>query len=254
MKRMLLSSILLLAAATFAQSTVPSGTILPAKLNSSLNSKKSKAGQMITATVAQDVPLPMGGMIRAGSKLTGHITAAMPAASGAGARLSLQFDSLLTARRRIAITTDLRAIASDRAVEDAQLPETGPDRGTPMNAWTTDQIGGDINNQGGGSVMRGTKVVGESVPGGVLARISSEPGSACRGEIGDNVQLQALWVFSSDACGTYGFLDLTIAHRGRTQPFGQIVISSEKGDINVRSGSGLLLRVINSTDDLHDSK
>jgi hypothetical protein len=36
---------------------------------------------------------------------------------------------------------------------------------------------------------------------------------------------------------------LTILHAGRSNRVGQITLASEKRDIDVRSGSGLLLRV-----------
>jgi len=39
------------------------------------------------------------------------------------------------------------------------------------------------------------------------------------------------------------FADLTIAHAGRSHPVGQITLASEKRNFDVRSGSGLLLRV-----------
>ncbi len=58
---------------------------------------------------------------------------------------------------------------------------------------------------------------------------------------------QALWVFASNACGSYGFVDLTIAHVGRTDPVGQIVLVSQRKDIDICGGSGMLLRVIRST-------
>lgn len=245
MKRMLIVSLLLFATALFAQSAVPSGTILPVKLNSSLNSKKSKVGEKITATLAQDIPLGPGSKIHAGSKLTGHVIAVTAAGQGAGAQLSLQFDTLQATGRPISVTTDLRALASMMDVYDAQLPEMGPDRGTPENAWVTDQIGGETNYHGGWPITHGDEVIGQSLlSDGVLARVSSKLGDKCRGEMADNNQAQALWVFASDACGTYGFQDLSIAHAGRTAPVGQIVLSSEKGDIDIRGGSGLLLRVI----------
>jgi hypothetical protein len=78
---------------------------------------------------------------------------------------------------------------------------------------------------------------------GVLVHVSSTPGKKCRGEIDSDDQLQALWVFSSDACGLYDLPNLTLTHAGRTDPVGQITLSATRGNVKVRGGSGLLLRV-----------
>lgn len=77
----------------------------------------------------------------------------------------------------------------------------------------------------------------------MLVRLSSRPGSSCRSAVEGNDRLQALWVFSSDACGLYGFPDLEIKHTGRTGPLGQIILSSTSGHVHISAGSGLLLRV-----------
>ncbi len=230
------------SARLFAQITIPPGTILPVALNSSLNSRKARVGQVITARVMQDVPLPHG-TIPAGSRVIGHITNVKPADATSGAQVSFRFDTLVTRKQRIPITTNLRALASMMAVEQAQLPETGPDRGTSANAWTTDQIGGEVVYRGGGLVADGLRPVGESTTNGVLVHLSTKPGSKCRGDIEGNDRLQATWVFSSDACGIYDIPNLEIAHAGRTNPLGEITLASDKGDVNVRAGSGILLRV-----------
>jgi len=129
------------------------------------------------------------------------------------------------------------------AVEQAQLPETGPDRGTSENAWTTDQNGGEVVYRGGGPVANGLVSVGKPTTNGVLVHVSGKPGTKCRGEIEGNDRLQALWVFSSDACGVYDLPDLAIVHAGRTNPIGEITLASDKGEVNVRAGGGMLLRV-----------
>ncbi len=248
MKIITILTLLVFATTSFAQNPIPRGTILPVKLSSSLNSKKSKAGEKIMGSLAQDVPLASGSKIHAGSKLVGRIVAVNAAGKNAGAKLSFEFDTLHTRGRTVSLTADLRAIASMMEIHEAQLPETGPDRGTPETAWVTEQIGGEANYHGGWPITNGSTVVGTSLlSGGVLARLSSTPGTKCRGEIEGNDQTQALWLFASDACGTYGFRDLRIAHAGRTDPVGQVVLTAEKGNIDIRSGSGMLLRVINST-------
>jgi hypothetical protein len=231
---------------SLAQSAIATGTILPVRLNSELNSHKAKPGEVISARLMQAIHLPSGSTLRPGTKVIGRVTNVEPANAANAAQLSIRFDAVVVSRRRIPITTDARAIASMMDVEDAQVPEFGPDRGTPEDAWTTDQIGGEVVYRGGGPVANGLRSVGQPTPNGVLAQVSAKSGTNCRANVAGNDRPQALWLFSSDACGTYGFSDLTIVHAGRTHPVGQITFASERGDVNIRAGSGILLRVISS--------
>ncbi len=243
MKPILCISVIMFAADLFAQNAIPVGTILPVALNFSLNSRRVKAGQVITARVMQDVPLSPGSTIHAGAKVIGHVIDVKPANGTSGAQVSFRFDTLLVSKRQVPITTNLRAMASMMSVEEAQLPETGPDRGTSENAWTTDQIGGEVVYRGGGPVANGLRTVGEPTTNGVRVHVSAKTGTKCRGEIEGNDRLQALWVFSSDACGAYDLPDLEIVHAGRSNPVGDITLRLGKGDLNIRRGSGMLLRV-----------
>lgn len=242
MRRMLSICILLLSTQILGQNAIPTGTILPLRLNSSLNSRKSKAGQIVSARLMQDVPLSLGSKIHAGAKAIGRVLEVVHTIDG-GTQISLRFDSLATSHQILPISTNLRALASMMEVEDAQTPKTGPDRGTPANAWTTVQIGGDVVYRGGGPVAKGLRVVGTPTTDGVLARTESKPESPCRGDFDGNNHPQALWVFSADACGTYGFDSVKIVHAGRTDPIGTITLASVGHRLDIRSGSGILLRV-----------
>jgi hypothetical protein len=190
----------------------------------------------------QDVPLPTG-KIPAGATVIGHVVKVMPAANGSGATIGLEFDTVKLRGRTLPITTSLRALASMMEVQEAQVPPTGTDRGTPWAWMTTNQIGGDVVYGQGGPVTHGSQVVGQAVPGGVLARLTAKPGTSCWEAAEANDRPQALWIFSSDACGIYGFSDLEIAHAGRTAPLGQITLASSQGRIHISGGSGLLLCV-----------
>ncbi|HWY08076.1 MAG TPA: hypothetical protein VNY24_14545 [Candidatus Acidoferrales bacterium] len=86
--------------------------------------------------------------------------------------------------------------------------------------------------------------MGKGVYGGVLVRVRAQPESKCGGPLDAEDRLQALWVFSSDACGAYGIQGVTIAHAGRTEPVGEIALAAEQKDLLVRGASGMLLRVI----------
>lgn len=239
---MKLLAVLALSAASFAQ-TIPPGTILPVELNSSLRSNKSHLGQAISARIMQDLPLAGGLKIRAGARVLGHVIAVTPATANAPASMSFTFDHVAYGKQSLPVVTNLRALAGMMEVEQAQVPQTGPDRGTSPDTWTTIQIGEEVAYHGA-AVTQGVRDVGRSlVGGGVLAPISARPGSSCRGVIGESDQPQAFWVFSSDACGIYGYPNVALTHAGRTNPSGQITLQSLAGDLNIRSGSGLLLRV-----------
>lgn len=243
MKSALVFLVLCLAMPLYAQQSVPVGTVLPVVLNSSL-SLKSKPGETISARVMQNVPATPGFTIHAGSKIVGRIVEVTPSNSGSAASITISLDTLVVSHRKIPIVTDLRALASPSEIDAAQIPDTGPDRGTAPAVYTTNQVGGEVVYRGGGPVTDGSEVVGKPVPGGVLGRIRPSDSGRCRAGIEGNDRPQALWLFSTDACGVYGVPGVEIAHAGRSDPLGRIVLSAKEGNLKIRGGSGMLLRVV----------
>jgi len=243
MRQILIVISIALSTQLLAQNAIPAGTVLPVQLNSSLSSDKARAGQRITGRIMQDVPLPGGRKIHAGAKVAGHIVSVDQGRIGQPPEITLRFDTLKFGHQTLPVSTNLRALASMMDVDDAQIPTTGPDRGTPW-AWTTrNLIGGEVAYGQGGPVARGTDVVGQALASGVLIAVKPNATAGCRGEVADGAQLQALWIFSSDACGLYDLPNLTLAHAGRTAPVGQITLLANKGSVKVLGGSGMLLRV-----------
>lgn len=230
----------IVSAAAPSQYAIPVGTVLPVQLNSTVKSNRAQPGEKISGEIMQSVPLPGGSHIPRGTKIIGHVLSAKPASAGNKGEVSLRFDGVVMKNQIVPVNTHLRAMASMMAVSQAQVPESGPDRGTPSYIWTTDLIGGQVNYHGGGVISQGNEIVGHSTPEGVLVRPSTIPGTHCQDD-GDG--LQAFWVFSSFACGIYDYGDLALVHAGRTSPQGEITIQARKGNVNLRSGSGMLLRV-----------
>ena len=219
--------------------SVPSGTLLPVSLDGSLNAGKAHAGQVIRATVMQNVP---GAAIRRRTHIYGHVVEAKRSKAG-GQTLEIRFDSVEIRGKSVPIQTNLRALASFLEVEQAQIPEEMSSRGMTPETWDTQQIGGDQVFRGGGPVDEGYKTVGSVTPWGVLGLPLMEPGMPCRGAIGDATRPQALWLFSADACGLYGYPYIHIDHYGRVDPKGTIVLTSANGKLKLGSGSAILLRV-----------
>jgi hypothetical protein len=221
---------------------IPAGTILPIRLPS-ISSDRVKKGGTIKGKIAQDVPLPGGAKIRAGATVLGSVISVTAAASGSGATLAIKFDALVQHGKSTPIRTNLRALASPLEVEFAQIPTSGPGESDVYDWLTTVQVGGDVVYGKQGPVVGASGTVGESLFDGVLVQLVANTHSGCRGAIAGNNRPQALWVFSSDACGLYGFPRLEIRHAGRTAPLGEIVLESTKGPVQIRGGSGALLRV-----------
>lgn len=233
--------------------TIPSGTILPIRLNTTISSTKSKAGEEITGRIMQDIPLSSGARIRAGSRVVGHVVEVNPASNSSGARISIQFDKLISSHQTIAVTTNLRAIVGFMGVIEAQTPTTSPGQGDNIYALTTVQVGGDVAYGFGGPVTTSTSpddVVGKELKDGMLGQVRAKEGTECRGAIDGNDRPQALWVFSSDACGAYRLEHVSIAHAGRSNPVGVIVLASDESHLAIRAGAGMLLRVTSGSHDV----
>jgi hypothetical protein len=232
MRNAILGLLLLLAATLSAQSNIPAGTLLPVRLDTGLNTQKIKPGQTVHASIMQHIP---GTEISRGSHVLGHVVDVAPT------HITLRFDTVSVKGHNITVTTDLRALASLSEVESAQLPESGADRGTPKPDWTTTQVGGDQVYRGGGPVARGVDTVGKPTDNGVVGGVTAD--LPCRGPIDNNNSPQAFWIFSTNACGLYGYDNLSLDHAGRSNPVGTIQISAKSGKLSIGSGSGLLLRV-----------
>jgi len=230
---------------------IPPGTILPVRLNLTISSAKSKPGQVVTARIMQDVPWSSEIRIKEGSKVVGNIVEVTPASAGKPATISLRFDKLVSGHQEIPITTNLRAIAGFMRINEALTPPIGPGESDVYRWLTTVQVGGDIVYGEGGPVTThndSNDVVGKAVTGGVLAQVRANEAAKCRGATDGNEAPQALWVFSSDACGTYGLEHISIVGAGRSGATGVIVFSSDKANVKIPGGAGMLLRVDKNRD------
>ena len=237
--------ILLLAIVSAAQQ-LPVGTLLPVALSTAINAEKAKVGDRISGKLGQYVVMDSTRLPR-GTKVAGRIVAVQPASAASPARVAFVFDTLLLGNRDLPVKTSLRALASMQAVYDAQLPtNTIDDYGSSIRDWNTTQVGGQAVYRGDGTVMEGREVVGKAtIVGEVFGKPKTWSWSPCERDRASNT-VQSFWVFSTDACGIYGFEGMKLAHAGRSEPAGEIVLESP-GKLNVRAGSGLLLMVTSST-------
>ena len=217
---------------------IPAGTVIPVMLSSSLNAVKDKPDKQIEGRVMQDVQLPSGMKIREGARMLGHTVEVTTAA--AGTSMVVRFNAIQNEGGRIPVTVGLLAVASMASVSAAQLPISSNSDVTPDTQWLTRQVGGDVVRRGTGQVFSSDGVVGSWVGGSsVLMRLTANAAAGCGGGPGYDLQ-QALWIFSSAACGAYGLPNVKIEKSGLDKPVGEIRLTSSK-KIDIRGGSGWLL-------------
>ena len=227
-------------------SQLPVGLILPARLNDTLKVKDLQKGTILEFRVMQDIPLPDRDKIPMKSLVRGSVVNAIKDSDGPGVNIALAFTQIVNKDQNFSTATSLRAIASYMAVRDAQTPLNGIDAGSPAGWANTVQIGGDIRYGDGGPVRnRHRQRVGKGVLGGVLVHVSANPSLGCDGPIKGEDYLQALWVFSSDACGVYGMKEVKLSHSGNSEPVGEFTLHFEKDDMKLDAGTAFLFEVVN---------
>jgi hypothetical protein len=232
------AAVLVLSTAAMAQQ-IPAGTVIPVMLNTGLNAGKDGAGKNIEGKVMQDVPTPLGFTISKGSKVTGQVVSAGKSGD-TDSTLVLKFDSINDHGRAIPLTAALLAVASMQSVAQAQAPISSNSDMQSASGWVTRQVGGDV-------VSRSQRKVG--TPGGltgtwledssVLIKLTPNADAGCPGGPGYD-RPQAVWIFSSSACGTYDLGTARIVSSGATPPLGNVSISSDR-NLQIRGGSAWLL-------------
>ena len=238
----LLGALLLGPAASASQTELPAGrllpagTLLPVTLNRGLSARKLRAGQIIPMRLMQSVP---GTRIHRGAKVLATVVR-VGTLPGGEAQLTLRFDSIESHGQKIPIRANLRALASPLEVEEAKIPEEMSSRGLTPETWDTQQIGGDQVYRGGGPVTEDGHKVGKPGAYGAVDMPQAAAGMKCRGTLGPS-HPQAMWLFSADACGVYGYPHVVIRQAGRSS--GTVVLASTRGKLNLGGGSALLLRV-----------
>jgi len=219
---------------------IPVGTVIPVMLSSRLNASKDKPDETIEGRVMQEITLPSGIKIREHAQVQGHTVSVSKGKSGSS--IVVKFTTIQSEDRTIPVTMEALAVASMATVSDAQRPVGGNSDIDPDTQWVTRQVGGDIVKRGWGQVFSSGGLTGKWVGGSsVVIKLTPNEAAGCPQGPGYDRE-QALWIFSSAACGSYGLGSLKIANSTLGSHVGEITLTSTR-NIDIRSGSGWLLIV-----------
>ena len=210
------------------------GTTLQAELTKSLDAKKAKPGDEVTAKATQDVKSNGQVVVRKGSKLIGHVTEAQARTKeNAESKLGIVFDhAVLKDGSQVAFTGMVQALAAAQA--------------SPLSAGSDDSMaGGGSAGAPAPRAMGGTGAVG-GVVGGAASSVGSTVGGVtdAAGSVGSSAAGTVNGSLSGASRGVVGLKGLTLnsAASGSTSTQAS-VISSTTQNVKLDSGTQMVLLV-----------
>jgi hypothetical protein len=225
-----------------AQSPVlPQSTAIPVRFERSIDTKKAKVGDEVTAKTIQVIALPGGTTIPKGAVLVGHVVALdgfhfdqTPYAHQKPSLLSIHFDKLQTGAEAIPVNLAVRAIANANDSKDATYPHSTDDTDhvglmTLIGGTTFSPLDKMIQSEDGDAI-------GYNRRNGVFARLVAS------GACGATDTEQSVAIFSPDACGAYGFGGGYLANSG-SDGSGTFTLALRGHSVKLYAASTALLQV-----------
>jgi hypothetical protein len=159
---------------------LPEGTVLPVRLQSSLSSATSRAGETVVGELADDVSANGRVVLKQGTEVRGRVTRAVPSGRVKGrARLAFVFDRVVVNGRERDV--DARAIditAASAKKRDAAIIGGGAAGGAIIGAVADGKkgaaIGGLIGGAAGTGAVLATKGKEVELPAGTPVRVKIE--------------------------------------------------------------------------------
>jgi hypothetical protein len=241
------------AATVSAQSqTLPQSTAIPVRFVQTVNAKRAKVGDSVSAKTMQVIVLPGGQTIDKGAVVMGHVVAAQafqfdpaPYAHQKPSLISIHFDKLQQGAAVISVNFSVRAIAStldsDEAARPHYLDET--DR-----VGTVTLIGGTQYTPFDKAIQaEDGDAIGYNRKNGVFAKLASSgySGPAASFHCEGTDSEQSIAIYSPSACGVYGFAGDYLAGNGQDGS-GTFTLAVRGRSVELHAGSTALLQVNNA--------
>lgn len=225
--------------------TLPAGTKIDASLATSLDAKRSRAGDDVEVRTEEDIKQDGKVVLKKGTHLVGHVALAQPKANGqTQSQLGIVFDyAVLKNGQQVPFNAAIQAMASARpAMEAPAAADDSLSSGGGMGAERgTARVGGLA-----GSVAATTNATAGAATGTVMNTAASAPvygsgsmNSATRssGAVGGRTSTGRL---ASNSSGVFGLDGLSIDAAASTATQGSMIVSSTK-NVHLDSGTQLLL-------------
>jgi len=234
-----------------ASGALSSGTTLEAELTKSIDAKKAKQGDEVTAKLTQDVKSSGRVVLHKGTKLVGHVTEAQAKSKESGeSRLGIAFDkAVLKGGEEMAFTGVIQALAPPvqgslaATTNDAGSVGSGMGSGSGSgNAMGGGRSSGGIAPLGGGGAVNSTLGAATNAVNNTAGSVSNTATGAVNGSVNQATGVAANGAINSATPGVVGMqgVALSTATAGSAQGS---VISSAGRNVKLDTGTQMILQV-----------
>lgn len=230
-----------------ASAVLNSGTTLQAELTRSLDAKKAKPGDEVTARLTQDVRSDGKVVLHKGSKVVGHVTEAQAKGKeNSESKLGVVFDkAVLKGGQEVAFNSVVQAVAPPAQGAASLAGDENSNLGGGLGG---DTGMGSGSSRGSGMGPVSSPVVGVPAVGGVgrtAGSVANSTTGAVSGSVNNTAGVAANGALSSTSRGVVGLqgLALNTAAAGSAQGS---VISSASRNVKLDTGTQLVLQVTGS--------
>ena len=206
-------------------SRIAPGTVIPAELAKSIDSKKAKTGDPVMAKTSQDLLSNGQVVIPRGSKIVGHVTQAAGGKKGEQSTLGIAFDKLVKKDG-----TELPLVATIQAVAKPQPSPALASGNEPMS----ETGGAPAGNPGGGYGAGGYGGGNRNSAPGAGGPPTPDPSATSAG-----TGVSQGGALSPGSQGVMGMEGVTLSQPGGQQG---TVLTSADHNVKLDSGTQLMLR------------
>ena len=221
------------------------GTTLQVELAKSIDAKKAKPGDEVTAKLTQDIKVDStpNGVIRKGSKLVGHVTEAQAKTKeNAESKLGVVFDkAVLKGGEEISFNGMIQALAppiqgappvssDDRSSTGSGMGSGGPSMGGGRSSGSMAPMGSGSN--GAGSTMGSNNAAGSGA-------------NSAAGSMNNAPAVSATGQLNPASRGVVGMQGVSLSN-STSGKIPSSLISSANGNVKLDSGTQMILQVTGS--------
>ena len=208
------------------------GTTFNATLDDSLDTRRTRAGDSVTAEIAEDVSYERCMVFPKGTKVAGHVVRVTSAGRGTtGSAIFMQFDkAMMKDGQEVMLHAGIQALAVGPAASDLAKSAASAPRTLPVEENSTDNSA----NAATSSAPLIVTTIYES-PRETL-RTPLTPVPAAEGEFGSN------GLFTPESKGAFGRPDLKVYTPTSEGSHGTVLLSARK-NMRLEAGTHLLLVV-----------